>query len=61
MLCLTRKEHEGIIIFDAKTQETIRFDISKIQGSKVTVAIQAPEHCRILRTELMQAPSIKPA
>ena len=57
MLCLSRKLHEGIIIIDEKTQEVIRFDVAKISGNKVVVAIKAPEHYRILRTELMQSPS----
>jgi carbon storage regulator CsrA len=57
MLCLTRKLHEGVIIIDDKTQEVIRFDIAKMSSGKVTIAIKAPEHYRILRTELMQAPS----
>lgn len=47
MLVLSRKVGEKILIGD-----DIVLSVSKIQGSKVTIGIDAPKHVRIIRSEI---------
>lgn len=52
MLVLTRRENEEIVIGD-----NIRITVSKISGSRVRVAIDAPDEIGVRRGELQGEPS----
>lgn len=49
MLVLTRKQGESIQIGD-----NIRIEVTRIQGNRVSIAIQAPPEVPILREELLK-------
>lgn len=58
MLCLTRKPSEEIFI-----GEEIRIVVQRIRGNRVSIGVEAPGDCRIVRGELPRysessAPSI---
>ena len=48
MLALSRKKSQSILLGD-----DIRITVVKVQGNRVTLAIEAPDHVRILRDELI--------
>lgn len=50
MLVLSRKAGERIDIGDE-----ITIEVRKVAGNRVTIALEAPRHLRILRSELKQA------
>lgn len=47
MLCLSRREHESIII-----NENIVIRVLRVQGDRVRLGIEAPPEVRIRRDEL---------
>lgn len=49
MLCLTRKLGETIVI-----GEDIEVTVSEIRGSRVKLAISAPQHVPVLRREIAE-------
>lgn len=49
MLVLTRSQNESVVI-----GKDIRVRVIEIQGSKVKLGFDAPNHVRILRDELME-------
>ena len=50
MLVLTRKPTQSVLIGDS-----VRIVVTKVSGNRVTLGIEAPEHVRILRSELEAA------
>lgn len=52
MLCLGRREGESITI--GSGQEAIVVQVARVSGGRVTLAIEAPDHVRVLRTELVE-------
>ena len=50
MLVLSRKKRESLLIGD-----NVRITVNKIEGNRVTLGIEAPDHVRILRSELKAA------
>ena len=48
MLVLSRKQGEEILIGD-----DVRLVVQRIGGNRVTIAIEAPEHVTITRSELL--------
>lgn len=53
MLILTRKQGQSFIISD-----DIEITVSEIGGDKVRIAIDAPQHIKILRKELADAQNV---
>lgn len=47
MLVLTRKVNEEILV-----DENIRIQVIEVRGNRVRIGITAPDHVRILRSEL---------
>lgn len=47
MLVLSRKQNESIVIGDSIIK------ITRVSGNRVTVAIEAPKHVKIIRGELV--------
>lgn len=54
MLVLSRKEGERVLI-----GENIMVEVVKVQGNRITLGFVAPEHVKIMRSELTK-PTIKP-
>lgn len=52
MLALTRKQQESIVIYDATGQNRIVVKVSRIDGDRVRIGIDAPKSFRIVRDEL---------
>jgi carbon storage regulator CsrA len=52
VLVLTRKLGEGIVL-----GEDVRLKVLRISGSRVTIGIEAPQHVRVLRSDLHDAPA----
>lgn len=50
MLILTRKQGQSFLLDD-----DIEISVSEINGDKVRIAIEAPQHVKILRKELAEA------
>jgi carbon storage regulator len=48
-LVLSRKQEESVLIGD-----NVRVTISQIRGNRVTIAIQAPDGVKIMRSEVVE-------
>lgn len=58
MLILTRHEREGVIL--KVGQHVAHIEVRRIDGGRVTLAIEAPMDVRILRDELEDLDSLPP-
>lgn len=47
-LVLSRKQEESILIGD-----NVRVTVSQIRGNRVTIAIQAPDGVKVMRSEIV--------
>ncbi len=53
MLCLSRKQDEGIELIHQQIGERIHVFVNEIQGNRVQVGIEAGQQWKILRDELL--------
>ncbi len=51
MLVLTRKKNESILI-----DGEISISVIEVRGNRVKLGITAPDHVRVVRTEIVQRP-----
>ena len=53
MLVITRREQEGVVIYDEGGAEVARVSVAQASQGKVKLCLTAPSHVKFLRDELI--------